>query len=86
MDKAIEKAISIYVAERKKLMSSCETLGVKIRRNREIIATNLVENQKLLDEITALQEQFSTEKGMAEKLSGKLEALEEFGKKLAEGV
>ncbi len=82
MDKAISKAIDIFNAERKRLLKSCENLGVRIRRNREIIAANTVENQKLLDEITAMQEDFNSVKGAAEKLSGKIEALTEFSKEL----
>jgi hypothetical protein len=82
MDKPIQKALSLYAAERKRFMSKCETLGVRIRNHRQTIAANIVENQKLLDEIDALQADFIEFKGKVENCNGKIEALTEFAKHL----
>lgn len=80
MDKPIQKAISMYVAERKRSMRDAEACGVEITKRKRLIAANLVQNEQLAGEIETLQNDFLICKENVAKLSGKIEAVEEFGK------
>jgi len=82
MDKPIQKAITLYAAERKGYMSKCERLGSTIRQHRQTIAANIAKNQELANEIDRLQNEFVDFKGEVEKRNGKIEALTQFAKEL----